>query len=131
MNGEQLPVLVLPEKAYGVTGYIDGLQAEDMPGSMVKGTDRHGRPFLAIRYTVANGPPKVETIFQRYVENSNVVTSGGPRVLVSNARLCPADLKVLTLLATEGQASALLWDYDPQQNKDIPSSDPDRLLQLV
>lgn len=40
----------LPEHAYGATGYIDGLKPDDLPAPIVRGTDRHGRKFVIIRY---------------------------------------------------------------------------------
>ena len=85
-----LPVLDLTKCSgrHGGTGYIDFVRPEDMSAPLMRGTDEHGRPFLAVRakFTFPNGrvETRVETLFRRYT-TGHVWTSGGDRNLVSSA----------------------------------------------
>ena len=65
-----LPQYTLPPKAYGGTGYLDGLEPSDLPVGQVGGVDRHGRPFIAVSVTYY-GEPSVVVFFKRYVAKSD------------------------------------------------------------
>lgn len=69
---ETLPVLDIGLRC-GSTDYIDFITIEDMTSSIMKGTDCHKRPFIAIKVKCAeNGVNKyaVGTFFQRYSDES-------------------------------------------------------------
>jgi hypothetical protein len=99
----------LPESAYGGTGYLDGLKAEDMPEPVVAGTDRHERPFIAIRFEVTNKRGKtrkgVEVYFQRYTNDCpDIWVSGGSvGIMISNMRV--SDYNFLVELVANGEAT--------------------------
>lgn len=79
---ESLPVLDLGETD-GRTGYIDFIEEGDMSHPIMKGADRHGRPFIAFRlqYTTRRGKTHtgVETIFRRYTDGPVWVSGGNGR----------------------------------------------------
>ena len=108
-----LPVIVLPEHAYGGTGYIDGLRPEDMPADIAMGCDRTGRRFFAFRMLArirGEDVMVVETIFERYSPtpgSPKVLVSGGPG-FICNTAMTEEDLEVLRSLlsgATRGRRS--------------------------
>lgn len=65
----------------GGTGYIDGVKAEDMTASVMKGQDPAGRPYVSM-HTIGtrrgDTHDGVETLFQRYsTDDPDVWVSGG------------------------------------------------------
>ena len=64
---EALPVLDLNNCTArgGGTGYIDFVRADDMSASIMRGEDKHGRPFVTFRLSVGE-VTYVETLFRRY-----------------------------------------------------------------
>ncbi len=50
----------------GATGYIDFLNPEEMSGPIMKGVDKFGRPFIALKMELTE-KPFIVTLFQRYV----------------------------------------------------------------
>ena len=79
---DTLPILDLGDQM-GHTGYLDFLEPSDMTHPVMKGTDIHGRPFIAVRlvYTNRRGKTRtgVETLFRRYTDGP-VWVSGGAGV---------------------------------------------------
>ncbi len=57
----------------GTTDYIDFLQPKHLTGLFMKGTDRYQRKFLSYNFGGA-----VVTLFQRYTDQPNYWTHGGP-----------------------------------------------------
>jgi hypothetical protein len=89
---EDIPELDLGNRN-GVTGYIDFLEPTDLSAPMMRGTDEHGRPFVALRLErtrprsrgrAARSSVKVETIFRRYV-TGKTWTSGGASWIAGGA----------------------------------------------
>ena len=68
----------------GSTGYVDQIKAEELPHPVCLGTDAHGRPYVAVRFR-HNGVLRVEALFQRYTDDTNLWTSGGAMVLVDSS----------------------------------------------
>ncbi len=58
------------ETVIGITGYLDCIKPEDMPGSVAWGRSSDGRPFIAIKVTTTakyeTSEEKVLVAFQRY-----------------------------------------------------------------
>lgn len=77
----------LPDHAYGPTGYLDGLQPEDLPEDMpvVAGIDRDGRCFISVRVLYDRTRVGVVTFFQRHPGNDLIwVPAGDPDFMPSN-----------------------------------------------
>ena len=104
-----LPQIVLPKHAYGGTGYLDGLQAEDMAEPMMGGVDWHGRNFIALKLQSTNTTKGkridagVEVLFRRYTESGPWVT-GGPISLLNSA-LGPDEFVAIKALLETGSCS--------------------------
>jgi hypothetical protein len=107
-----VPELELPEHAYGGTGYIDGLLPEDMTHPIMKGTDKAGRPFIAVRIH-HQGPVRhrgrkectnVEVYFQRYSSENHIWVSGGPLSLMTS-NMKKTDKAVLQALIKDGEVT--------------------------
>lgn len=60
----------------GHTGYIDYIQAEDMPYDIMRGEDISRRPFLAVKYHGKNDNTYVSVIFQRYSDMPGKIVHG-------------------------------------------------------
>ena len=73
------------DRYFGPTGYIDQLQATDMPAAIAIGCDSWSRPFLAIRSAIVDehGDQRwrtVDVLFQRYTDPDGAwsnASSGG------------------------------------------------------
>jgi len=57
----------------GPTDYIDGIKADDIPDGVSFGIDKYRRPFVAIKTYNAEGKATVDTIFQRYTDETGWV----------------------------------------------------------
>ena len=95
---DALPVLDLGGEENALNGYIDFVGPERMTAPMMRGVDTHGRPFLAVRFTLDVGAPEgpevhVETLFRRY-RTGSLWSSGGASILCT-ASLCAEDLDLL------------------------------------
>lgn len=71
-----LPVLDIGDRI-GDTGYLDFIQPEHMPHSVMRGTDSVGRPFISLKIR-SNSPrepdgqdPFVITFFQRFINKAD------------------------------------------------------------
>ena len=112
-----LPILELPDRmsassdAAG-TGYIDFVQPDDMSAPLMRGTDAHGRNFLAVRMavetertnwdtglTTVTTELEVEVLFQRYSVDGSAWTSGGATHICSS-RLTDKDAEFLARLVS-------------------------------
>jgi hypothetical protein len=69
---DRVPDLDL-EDEMGSTGYIDFLEPEHLTALFMKGTDRYQRKFLSYKFGTG-----VLTLFQRYTDQSDYWTHGGP-----------------------------------------------------
>ena len=75
-----IPIYDIGERI-GWTGYIDFIYREDMKYPVMRGLDSYGRSFLTLSYNLyyEDGKfmsNKVESFFQRYIDDSGVWTSG-------------------------------------------------------
>lgn len=84
--GINFPILDLGN-AQGYTGYIDFISLDKMTSSIMKGTDIHNRPFIAIRAQILNkdGTKEqfFETFFQRYSDDTNLWQGCGKKQFMS------------------------------------------------
>lgn len=69
LKHSEYPVLDIGERM-GWTGYIDIIEPEEMSHSVMVGTDKYGRPFIALRVKI-NEVPTVVTVFKRYVDTND------------------------------------------------------------
>lgn len=110
-----VPYLALPESAYGATGYLDGLLNSEMDHPVMKGFDKFGRQFLALRVTgyteTSEGKTRpylpetrAEVVFKRYSnkESPDVYVSAGS-VRLAYGAFQANDLKNLENLLQEGR----------------------------
>ncbi len=73
---DAIPNLDLRERM-GIAGNIDFLQPDDLAAPVMKGNDKFGRPFIAIRATHRNGNLRcVLVAFQRFTEGGLWVYQG-------------------------------------------------------
>jgi hypothetical protein len=113
-----LPILELPDRNGGGTGYIDFVEPDDMSAPLMRGTDAHGRNFLAVRMAVTTERTnwdtgetavttelEVEVLFQRYTTAGSAWTSGGARHICSS-RLTDKDAKFLARLVSGGRCGS-------------------------
>ena len=86
---EALPVLDLNNctASGGGTGYIDFVRADDMPASIMRGEDEHGRPFIAFRISVeeegCEAETHVETLFRRYTTGPTWVNGSSGQIAMT------------------------------------------------
>lgn len=77
------PVVIWQNKFIASTDYIDNIHPEDVSAPVSVGQDVYDRPFICLRFrfstnTNSNKPPleMVETLFQRYTDDSDFWTNG-------------------------------------------------------
>jgi hypothetical protein len=63
-----IPILPCSKRFIGATDYIDGISAEDVTHSIMRGVDFYSRPYLCIRYKYPNKLSRAYmlVVFQRY-----------------------------------------------------------------
>lgn len=66
----QLPILDIGHR---VRDYLDFFKPSEMDESIMRGTDRVGRPFIAFKITSGNSEKSIITLFKRYVDRDNWV----------------------------------------------------------
>lgn len=97
-----MPVLDLGDRE-GLTGYIDFIQPSEVGAPIMSGLDKYNRPFFTLRIQYGPRPDMVyvETLFQRYVNDYVLWTTGSTRITMLN-RLGSVDLERLrTLVETK------------------------------
>ena len=101
----------------GGTGYLDSFTVEDLPSAVCIGEDKHGRKFVAFKQ-YGETETFVETVFERYNNRKDVLTSGGGPsgdVLVKSA-LDQTDLDYIVRLVS-GQPVGVRDEYDYDNEK--------------
>ena len=92
----------------GDTDYFDQSVCEDFEKPITPVIDVHGRKGIAIKYNV-DGMPVVETLFERYVDDASLITSGtaysfrAPGLCIS--ALKDAECKDIVTLIETGKVS--------------------------
>lgn len=71
---EKVPLLDISNKKIG--DYIDCIKPEDMTDSIMRGTDKYGRNFIAIKAIDKRGRLAVQTFFERSMDNNMSVSAG-------------------------------------------------------
>ncbi len=82
---EQLPELTITKKHYRseTSDYVDNISPTDMSAPVMRFTELHGRPGIAIRAKKC-GAPAVQTFFQRYTKEASWTDGGYNHINVSD-----------------------------------------------